>query len=176
MNAHKVEAETVNVILCHPILDTLNHIGLHHWVVGSCFIATTRTISQTSICLLAEEITRGSQFEIRGSSIHYVIIDYIHDDTNTSLVASHHHLLELVDSDGGVVRIGAIASIRNIVIQWVVTPVVFMLFECGLIDRSIIITWHNVYMRHSKFLQVIDTRNSCIFRQRKIFTQILQST
>ena len=147
VDTHQVESESVDVVFSHPILDTLNHIGLHHWAIGSRLVTTTRTIGKASIFLLAEEITRSGQFEIRGGSIHHVIINYIHYHTNACLVASHHHLLELIDSDGRVVRVGAITSIWHIVVQGVVAPVVLMLFECGLIDRSIVITRHDMNMR-----------------------------
>ena len=176
VDTHQVEAESVDVVFSHPILDTLYHIGLHHWAIGSRLVTTTRTIGKASIFLLAEEIARSSQFKIGGGSIHHVIINHIHYHTYACLVTSHHHLLEFVDSDGRVVWIGAITSIWHIVVQGVVAPVVLMLFECGLIDRSIVITRHNMNMCDAQFLQMIDAGNTGIFGQRKIFAQILQST
>ena len=156
VDTHQVKAESVDVVFSHPILDALHHIGLHHRAIRSRLVTATRTIGKGSIFLLAEEITRCSQFEIGGCCIHNVVIYNIHYHTNTSLVASHHHLLELVDSDGRVVRVGAITSIRHIVVQGVVAPVVLMLFERCLIDRSIVITRHNMNMCDAQFLQVID--------------------
>ena len=99
-----------------------------------------------------------------------VIINNVEDDSDTGLVESLHHLLELSDTTRGVIGIGGIATLGHIVVHWVIAPVVLGGIEFGLVDRSVIIAGQDMDCVHTQRLQMID---GPWLRQGKELTRIL---
>ena len=67
-----------------------------------------------------------------------------------------HHLLELADTYIRFVRVGGVRTVGHVVILRIVTPVVFILIQFGLVHGSIIIGRQDMYVRHSQLFQVVD--------------------
>ena len=110
-----------------------------------------------------------------------MIVDHVHDHTDTCLVQGHHHLLEFPDTDFGLVRIGRIGAVGHVIVFRVISPVVLRLVEAGLVHRRIVVRRKQMHVSHSQFLQVIHPRtfsqiSMCtLFRQRHEFAPMLDS-
>ena len=85
-----------------------------------------------------------------------MVIDHIEHHTDACLVQSLHHLLELADADFRTIGIGGIGAFGHIVVQRVVAPVVFVLIQTGLINRSIVVRRQDMHVRHPQLFQVVD--------------------
>ena len=82
-----------------------------------------------------------------------MVIYHIHDHTKAVFVKSLNHFLKFPDTNLSMIRIGRIRALRHIIIDRIVSPVKFSVIL--LIDRSVIISRHDLYMGNSKFFQII---------------------
>ena len=121
------------------------HKQAHHGLFASGLVAAAGAVA------VARGLSVGSSsfpivvigigaLEVGVIDIVGMIIDHIEDDGDTSLVKSLHHLLELADATQGVVGVGAVATLRHIIVHRVVAPVVLWLVESSLVHRAVIIT------------------------------------
>ena len=49
VNTHKVKAESIDMVIKHPVFQRINHIFYKHRRLGVSFVATTRTVRISSI-------------------------------------------------------------------------------------------------------------------------------
>ena len=52
-----------------------------------------------------------------------------------------YHLFKLPDPDVAVVRVGGVAALGHVVVQWVIAPIVLISFGFGFINRIEIKRW-----------------------------------
>ena len=158
VDAHEVEAEAVHMILLHPILHALHHIAAHHGALRGGFVATAGSIGKGAVRTLAVEVSGHGALEVAALGHGGVVIHHVHHHADACPVQSHHHLLELADTRGGVVGIGRVRAFGGIVVLGVVSPVVLGLVEAGFIHRRIIERREDVNVGDTQFLQVVDAR------------------
>ena len=169
------------MVFVKPVQHRLYHIFPHHRTVTRRFITTGRTISKATIRHLAIEIPWYRTFKITLSSIKCMIIHYIQHHPDASPMQSLHHLLEFLNTNRRIIRIGGIRSIRYIIVLWVISPIIFIFIQFRFIHRSIVIRRQNVNMCHTQFFQMIDAgcqflRAKCtFFRQCQEFTFMLNA-
>ena len=126
-------------------------------------------------------ITRSSQFEIRTIIFSSVIIHHIHNHSDSGIMKSLHHLLHLAHTSGRVGRISGIRTLRSIVIQRIISPIISVCPEIGLVNRIIIIRREDMHMSHTKLLEMVDTcllalrRSGAGFGEGKEFTLVRYS-
>ena len=172
MHAHQVEAEAIDMIFINPILHAFQHELTHQWLLGSRLIATSRTIGILAVSRLTIIHIRISQLEVAVVDVESMVIHHVEDDTDARLVKSLHHLLELLDTSHGVVRVGGITALWHIVVLRVVTPVVLRSVQLGFIYRSIV--------ERRKDMNGIDTETLQVFyrlwlRQSQELTLVFQA-
>ena len=80
------------------------------------------------------EIVGIGALEIGVVDVVGMVIHHVEDNGNAFLVEGLHHLLELLDADNRIVGVGAITAFRHIVVHRVVTPVILVVSETGLIN------------------------------------------
>ena len=137
VDTHQVEAETVNVILLHPIAHAFNHILPHQRTLTRRLIPTARAVAKL-LCTrrLTEIIIRIGALEVTVLRVRTMVIDNVHNHPNACRVQGHDHLLELPDSHFRATGIRTVRTFRHIVVLWVVAPIVLRPFGVRLIDRG----------------------------------------
>ena len=156
MHAHQVKAETVDVVLLHPIFHALDHITAHGFTFTGGLVAAAAAVAVGAVGILAVKVVGPSQLEVAAVDVPGVVIYYIQNDLDAGLVECLHHLLELVDAHLGLVGIGGVATLGHVIVHRVITPVILRLVEAGLIDRGIVKRRQDVDGIHAQFLQVTD--------------------
>ena len=156
MTAHQVEAETVDTELLYPILDRLQHEATHHGLLRGSLVATPRTVGILSVGRLAIVIVGIGSLEIGVLDVVGMVIHHVEDDGNASLVQGLHHLLELLDTDNGVIGVSGVASLRHVIVHGVVTPVVLVVAQTGLVHRTVVVAGQDMHGIDTQRLQVIE--------------------
>ena len=98
MDAHEVEAKTINVIFIDPVFHALHHHLSHQWSVAGCLIAATRTIGVVAQWRLTVEIVGEGALEVAPLNIESVIIHHVENHPDTRLMKRLHHLFKLPDT------------------------------------------------------------------------------
>ena len=86
-----------------------------------------------------------------------MVIHHIEHYADTSLMKGLHHLLEFLDTDSRIIRIGGIRAIGHIVVHRVVSPIVLCFVQTAFVYRCIVIRRKDMYMVHTQFLQMVYT-------------------
>ena len=171
MNTHKVEAETVNVILIDPIAHRLYHKSAHHLAIRSRFIAATAAIGIASILSETVEISWGCKIERIPVSVESMVINHIHNDPDSVFVKRLHHLLELPYPTARIKRISTERALRDVVVLRIVTPAIFVKFKMFFINGTEIIGWHNMNMINSKLDKMINSSALSVCAECILFCQ-----
>ena len=145
MNAHEVEAETIDVVFVHPVLHALYHELTHHRLIGSRLVAAPRAIAIGAVSILTIEVVWICALEIGMVNVKGMVIHHIENDTDASLMECLYHLFELTDAYSRIIGIGAVATLRNIVVHRVIAPVILIILQTGLIDRAIVVTGQDMH-------------------------------
>ena len=124
VNAHQVEAETIDMIFVHPVFHTFHHIFTHHGTLRRCLITTPRSIGKIPFRCLTIKITGNGTLEIAPFGHCRMIIHHIHHHTDTCLMQRHHHLFKFTDTNLRSIRVGRIRTIWHIIILRVISPIV----------------------------------------------------
>ena len=77
------------------MFERLLDIVSHHGALTCHVISTEGSIGPLSLCIITVEITRNDLFKSILICLVDVIVDYIHDDTQISLVIGVNGVLEL---------------------------------------------------------------------------------
>src|SRR5579875_2731886 len=113
------------MILAHPVLQRIAHKFLYHRSLGRQFIAYTGAVGIVALVVSAIVVLRYQAVKIRVAHSEGVIINNIHDDTDTSRVQALHQLFKLADTRGAMRR-GGVGTFRHVVIAWVIAPVILI--------------------------------------------------
>ena len=127
------------MILVNPVFYALNHKLTHHRLLRCSLVTAATAVAVLTIGCFAIEIVGIGALEVGVLDVVGVVIHHVEDNTDTSLMQGLNHLLELVDSNLGLIGIGRIASLRHIVVHGIVTPVVLVIAQSGLIYRTVIV-------------------------------------
>ena len=134
MHTHEVEAKTIDVILVNPVFHTRKHVLTHDFLITGSLVTTATTITPRAIGILAIESTWASLLEVSIVNAVGVVVDYVENNADASFVQRLHHLLELAVAGSGVIWIGRVTTLGNVIVQWVITPIVTILVKLSLID------------------------------------------
>ena len=171
--SHQVKAETVYVVLFHPIAYALQHELAHQGTLAGSFIATTRSIG--IVATRCADIATGSlprsslaivvvgegQLEVTAVYVHAMIIHHIQNNTDASIVQRLHHLLEFTYSHLGSPCIGTVTPLWHIVVQGIISPVVLRFLRLGLVHGKVVVTGQYLHGIHAQGLQVPDIVRFC---------------
>ena len=116
---------------------------------------------------MAVEIPRNRTFKVAAFRHGRMVINHIHDHTDTRLMQSHDHLLELTDAHVGLVRVGRIRTFRHVVVLRIISPVILRFVEPRFVDRREVERRKDLHMRNPQLLQVVDA---------SLFAQISRSS
>ena len=86
-----------------------------------------------------------------------MVVDHVKDDAETGLVKSLDHLLELLDACDRVVWVCRERAFHGVVVQRLVSPVVLIVFQTGLVNGSEVCRREKLHICHSQFLEMVDT-------------------
>ena len=86
MHSHQVKAETIDMIFLHPVEDGFYHKLTHHRALACRLIAASRTIRQAAVFFLTVKIAGNGTFKVALCRIESMVVDYIHNHTDTSFV------------------------------------------------------------------------------------------
>ena len=155
MKSHKVKTETINMILCCPVNNRFYDILSNHWTLSSCFVTTAWTIWEATVFVLSIIVVREWLIEVRIICSCCVIINNIHNNSDTTLMKWLNHLLELVDSYFTVVRVCWIRAFWEVVVFRVIAPVVLSLIKLCFINAWKVKCRHNLNVCNSEILKII---------------------
>ena len=124
MDAHEVKTEAVDMVFACPVADRLDHEAAVHLVVGRGLVAATGTVGVRTIFVEAVEILRHNASECATHDIVSVVVNDIHDDTNTGFVERLDHLFRFANTASRIVGVGTITAFRYVVVHRIVAPVV----------------------------------------------------
>ena len=133
MNSHQVETEAVDMILVYPMQNRFYHILTHHRAVAGSLVTASRSIRIRAVGLLTIEIAGNGTLKVAVRSIESMVIYHIEHYTDACLMQSLHHLLEFTDTNLRRIRVSRIGTIGYIVVLRVISPVIFILIQLGLI-------------------------------------------
>ena len=163
MDAHQVKSEAIHMILLHPVFEGCDHEPAHHRPLTGSLVATGTCIRETAIRPLAVVVS-GHQLLKPGSfGEHGMVIHNVHDYPKTVVVKGLDESLEFPDTCKSVRRIGSIGSLRSIIVQRIVSPIILRCIRFGFIHTGIIIGRQQVHMRDPEFLQMIQSRRKPFF-------------
>ena len=148
------------------------HISFRSGVIAASAGRRIGTRIRISVIIIRNDFIKGAVCIIG------MIVNHIHNNTDSRLMECLYHLLEFTDSDLSVIRIGSITALGNVIILGIVAPVKARI-GITLVHGRIIVYGKKMHMRNTKRLQIIHTNRNTIliykscFRKRKIFTFIL---
>lgn len=110
-----------------------------------------------------------------------MVIHYVEHQFDTCPVQCLYHLLELADACLGISGIGRVASLRHVVVQRVVAPVILWYLGMLLIHGEIVIRGQDMHMCHAQVSQMVNARRlsawsgGTMLRQRQKFSLVLHA-
>ena len=121
--AHQVESEAVKMVFPRPIRHGFHHKTAEHRTFRGHIASASGAVRQRPVRLAAQEVFGHDALEPVVGREH-VIVDHVHNHFDAGIMQRLHHLLDLADVHGPVIRIRGVRSFRNVVIDGIVTPVV----------------------------------------------------
>ena len=145
-----------------PILHRVQNILAHHLTLRSSIVTASRITIQSAI-LITEVVSRNSLVKRMLLYVINMVVNHIHNHTQTSLMKASNHLLSFLNSRCWISRIRRVRPFRNIVVLRIITPVLSSLLSIAqvtsFIHRTKIIHWHDLHVSDTKRLQIIKARN-----------------
>ena len=140
------------MVFVDPVLHALYHKPAHHGLFAGGLVATAGAIGITSIIVI-----RIGALEVRVVDVVGMVIYHIENHGDACLMKGLYHLLELTDTAERIVGVGAIATLRHVIVYRVVAPVVLGLVEACLIHGTIVVAGQDMYGIDAQLLQVLDS-------------------
>ena len=128
------------MVFIYPILNWVNHILSVHCLIGSSYITTTWTVKELTT-VHSVVVTRNCIFKTRICCVICVVINYIHNNRDTGIMKCLNHCFHFLNSYCTVIWVSRERTFRNIVVHWIITPVLTTL--C-FINWTKVIHWHNL--------------------------------
>ena len=153
MQSHQVETETSKIVFLCPEACGVNHKLAEHVVFACCVVTTTGTIGGCSISVVTVVVTWHQNVEVVANVTACVVVNNVHDDTDTSILVRLNKLLELANTNVTVVAVCAVCAFDNVVVKWVVTPV-----ECNVAFVVILVeNWDELNCIYAQLFDVVET-------------------
>ena len=162
MDAHEVKTETIHMVLTRPVTNGLDHELAVLLVVRGSLITATGTVGIRTIRIQAIEIFRHHSTQRATHHIVRVVIYNIHNHAYASLMKRLNHHFRLANTRVRVIRISAITSVRHIVIDRIVAPVIWRIEDGAwrivicLINRTVVEERQNLEMCNTEFFEIVD--------------------
>ena len=104
---------------------------------------------------MTEEIARNRALKVGALCVKGMVVHHIEHHLQTRFVQRLHHLFELTNAHFRLIRIGGIRSLRHIIVQRIVSPIILRNIQFRFIHRSIIERRQNMHIRNAQLLQMI---------------------
>ncbi len=169
---HQVEAEAVDMIFVNPVFHRLYHEAAHHGLFGGRLVAAAGAVGVSPVGILAVIIVGIGLLEIGVIDVVGMVIHHVENHADACLVEGLHHLLELADAAERIVGVGAVAALGHVIVHGIVAPVVLVVLEPRLVDRTIVVAGQDMNGIHAQFFQVA---NSLRLGQRQELSLVDQS-
>ena len=138
---HKVETESVQLVFLCQIAKAVHDEAARHSTFARKFVSARRTVRKTSV-LVMTVVVSGKGLCKRGIFRAVgVVVNHIHYHTHPFLMYCVDKLLELSYPVGAVVWISSVASLGNVVVERIVSPVeaclgVVLVYRLGVKHRK----------------------------------------
>ncbi len=156
MDCHEVEAESVDMVFFCPVFHRVDDEVAHLRSVGGCFVAASGCVGVGAVGAVAVVVAWRGEREIRVVVACGVVIDHIHHHAYPGIVQSLYHLLHLFYTGGRVVGVRGVRAFGRVVVLRVISPVVCVGREVGLVDRGVVVAREYVHVSNPQFLEVVD--------------------
>ena len=162
VDGHKVETEAVDVEFVGPILHRFGDVAAYHRTLRGGFVAATRGVGVVAILILTVVVAGCCEREVGAVVGEGVVVDNVHNHTDAGLVESLHHLFHFTNADLGAVGVGGVAALGHVVVFGIIAPVVFILLQTALVNRTVVVGGEDVHVGDAKLLEVVDTAGQTI--------------
>ena len=156
VDAHKVEAESVDVVFLHPVHAGNDHEAAHHFVVAGGLVAAGRAVGISAVLVQAVEVSGAHAAQGAAFCVIGVVVHHVHNDPEAGLMEGHDHLLHLPDTGFRIPRIGAVGALRGIIVLGIIAPVVLRIEGIGLVHRCIVERGQELHVCDSQFFKMVD--------------------
>ena len=153
--AHQVESEAVKMVFPRPIRHGFHHKTAEHRTFRGHIASASGAVRQRPVRLAAQEVFGHDALEPVVGREH-VIVDHVHNHFDAGIMQRLHHLLDLADAHGPVIRIRGVRSFRNVVIDGIVTPVVSAADR--FVDGTEIVDRHQLHRGNAKLFEIRQSR------------------
>ena len=144
-----------------PVTDRFYNVFAHHRLLRGNLIATGRCIGISGS--VHPVIIIRLTFLQTAVQIIGVIVHHIHDHSDALPVKSRNHFFHFPDTHFSMERVRRKRSLRYIVIQRIVSPVILPLLLCCLINTCKIIHRHDLHMRNTERFEIIQSSSFSLF-------------
>ena len=162
MDSHEVETESIDVIFLHPPLERLDHVLAEHLLLRSSLIAASGTVKEGSVLAHAIEIALHGTLEACIRRIGGMVVNNIKNNAEAGLVKSLYHLLEFLDAGYRIVWICRERALDSIVVERLVSPVVLVVLQTGLVNGREVCRRKQLDICHTQLLEMVDARRKSV--------------
>ena len=85
-----------------------------------------------------------------------MVVHYVEHYPYSGFVQGLDHFLEFPDAARRIVGFSGVGAVGDIVVHWVIAPVVDIVLQSGLVDRGIVEGWKDVYVRHAQLDEMVN--------------------
>ena len=178
VKTHKVKAQAVKIVFLYPIGSRINHKLAKHISFGRRIVSASACRGVCARRSVSVIIVRN--YAVKGAvCIIGVIINNVHNNSDSRLVKSGNHLLILINSKLSLIGIGRVATLGNVIVLRIIAPVKRRIRIC-LVNRCVIVNGKQMNVSYAEILKVIYTyRNAVLILKTrlgkcKIFALILR--
>ena len=143
------------MVFPRPIRHGFHHKTAEHRTFRGHIASASGAVRQRPVRLAAQEVFGHDALEPVVGREH-VIVDHIHNHFDAGIMQRLHHLLDLADAHGPVIRIRGVRSFRNVVIDGIVTPVVSAADR--FVDGTEIVDRHQLHRGNAKLFEIRQSR------------------
>ena len=143
------------VFFC-PVQNRFQYVFCTHFALARHIIAARRAVGDAAVVKYAVKIPGRSPLE-PGIQRICVIIHHIHYNTEPLRMQYLYHFFHLPDAHLAMCRICGIGPLRYVVVHRIISPVELRIFS-GLIDRTIVIGRHDLYMSNAQIFHISHSR------------------
>ncbi len=156
----QVKTETIDMVFLCPVHNRIYNILPHHFSFRSSIISTSGSVRIASVRICSWEVTRYNFIKTESIRIIYMVVNYVHDNVDTIIMKGLNHLFHFFYSDISVIRICRIRTLRNIVIDRIIAPVILSGIQFCFIYGTVIINRKQMKMGDTQVSQIV---NTCCF-------------
>ena len=157
--AHKVEPETVDMVLVGPVFDAVHDVLAYHAPLGGGVVAAAGAVGIGAVGFDPAEVIGDDLVEAEILGFVHVVVDHVHDHADAVVVEALDHLLHFFDTDFTVVGVGGIGAFGNVEVHGIISPVELGVFPI-FIRPAVVENGQQMQMGNAHGLDVIQTRGN----------------